>query len=180
MAGAEPVIAAPRSGRMMFRTTLLGLALALAACDARQAEPSAPPSVAPQQVETTAPAAPAPTSHDLARSRDPRRVVIAWAKAMSMKDWDAAYRFWNEGGARSGMTIEQFRARWSKVADPQFDIAEGTAEGAAGSLYYTAPITLIDGPRRVRGEIVLRRANDVPGATAEQLRWHIERLDLQP
>ena len=99
---------------------------------------------------------------------------------MSLKDWEAAYGFWNEGGARAGMSLDQFRTRWSKIENPQFDIAEGTIEGAAGSLYYTAPITLIDGTRRVRGEIVLRRANDVPGATAEQLRWHIERLDLQP
>ena len=59
----------------------------------------------------------------------------------------------------------------------------GTMEGAAGSSYYTAPATLTaedanGGSVRHQGEIVLRRVNDVPGATPEQLRWHIERVDL--
>lgn len=169
-----------------YRLVLLSIGLALAACDGREAALPAPATETPEQV---APAAPAPTPSEtkpppspdgLAVSRDPRRVVLAWAKAMSLKDWEAAYSFWNEGGSRAGMSLDQFRTRWSKIENPQFDIAEGTTEGAAGSLYYTAPITFIDGTRRVQGEIVLRRANDVPGATAEQLRWHIERLDLQP
>ena len=169
---------------MSYRQVLLGAGLALAGCDERE---PAPPSPTSEALEQAAPAATVPTEtkppsspDGLAASRDPGRVVLAWAKAMRMKDWKTAYSFWNEGGSRAGMSLDQFRARWSKIENPQFDIAEGTTEGAAGSLYYTAPITLIDGTRRVRGEIVLRRANDVPGATAEQLRWHIERLDLQP
>lgn len=169
---------------MIRRSILIGVALFLAGCEGREGAPSQQAADASDQTatETSTPMAiePQPSPDDLATSRDPRRVVLAWAKAMSMKDWETAYGFWNEGGARSGMTLDQFRARWSKIGDPQFDIAEGTAEGAAGSLYYTAPITLIDGDHRLQGEIVLRRANDVPGATPEQLRWHIERLDLQP
>ena len=35
-------------------------------------------------------------------------------------------------------------------------------------------VTIIAGPRRIEGEVVLKRVNDVPGASAEQLRWHIE------
>jgi hypothetical protein len=54
------------------------------------------------------------------------------------------------------------------------DDRSGESEGAAGSIYYTAPVTIIDGARRLTGEVVLRRVNDVPGATPEQLRWHIE------
>lgn len=172
---------------MMSRVVLSGAVAAaalLAACDDRK-PPAPEPSAAVQQaavVEAPAvvPTEPTPAPDDLTTSRDPRRVVIAWAKAMSLKDWDKAYRFWGEQGARSGLTLDEFRARWGKIREPQFDIAEGRAEGAAGSLYYTAPITLIDGARRVQGEIVLRRANDVPGASAEQLRWHIERLELKP
>ena len=176
----------PRFRLVSYRPVLLGIGLALAACDGRE---GAVPAMATGTSEQAAPAAPAsaptetkppPSPDGLAASRDPHRVVLAWAKAMSLKDWEAAYSFWNEGGSRAGMSLDQFRTRWSKIENPQFDIAEGTTEGAAGSLYYTAPITFIDGTRRVQGEIVLRRANDVPGATAEQLRWHIERLDLQP
>ncbi len=59
-------------------------------------------------------------------------------------------------------------------------IARYEQEGAAGSSYYTAPVTITDGARRLSGEVVLRRANDVPGATPEQLRWHIESSTLEP
>ena len=64
-------------------------------------------------------------------------------------------------------------------ANPEFEISPGIGEGAAGSLYYTAPVVLIDGKERIAGEVVLRRVNDVPGATAEDLRWHIESHTLE-
>ena len=59
-------------------------------------------------------------------------------------------------------------------------VGKGESEGAAGSLYYTAPVTVTDGTRVLKGDVVLRRVNDVPGATEEQLRWHIESTTLTP
>jgi len=61
--------------------------------------------------------------------------------------------------------------------------APGATEGAAGSLYVSVPVViygrLASGkPLHQSGEAVLRRVNDVPGAKPEQLRWRIERLDL--
>ena len=61
--------------------------------------------------------------------------------------------------------------------------APGEVEGAAGSMYVTVPVrfqpTSVPGNSRPRhGEVVLRRANDVPGSTAEQRRWRIERIDV--
>ena len=55
-------------------------------------------------------------------------------------------------------------------------------EGAAGSLYYEAPLVIdfADGRASRRGTIVLRRVNDVPGASAEQLTWRIERSSTLP
>ena len=175
---------------------LLGVA-ALAACSKPAEQQAAPEpsatasesdaasaSAAPSQAATPAaassakpaPAAPEPPSE----SRDPAKVVVAWAKAMSLKQWGSAYLYWGDHGARSGLTSAQFAAKWGKLANPEFELRPGTIEGAAGSLYYTAPIVLIDGKRHVRGEIVLRRVNDVDGATPEQLRWHIESLTVSP
>lgn len=59
----------------------------------------------------------------------------------------------------------------------------GTLEGAAGSLYYTSQITITaqntaGAPVRYEGEVVLRRVNDVPGASADQLHWHINSVTL--
>lgn len=166
------------------RLILFTCGLGLAACDKPDA-PVPPPTASAAAVEPAAPpdiSGPVATSEakEPSTSRDPRRVVVAWASAMSLRDWPTAYRYWGDRGTRSGQTEAEFAAQWAGVADPQFDIGEGQSEGAAGSLFYTAPITLIDGTRRVEGEIVLRRVNDVPGATAEQLRWHIDRLDLKP
>jgi hypothetical protein len=59
-------------------------------------------------------------------------------------------------------------------------VDKGDGEGGAGSLYYTAPVRISDGARRLAGEIVIRRVNDVDGATAEQLRWHIESTTIEP
>ena len=146
---------------------------AAVASSAVLAEASA--SASPASAKTAAPVPAAPSE-----SRDPGKVVIAWAKAMTLKQWDAACLYWGDHGARSGLTQQQFAAKWGKLKNPEFELHSGTTEGAAGSSYYTAPIVLIDGKRHVRGEIVLRRVNDVDGASAEQLRWHIESLTAAP
>ena len=124
--------------------------------------------------------APAPAFAPPSTSGNPEQVVVAWAKAMSLKDWGSAYRYWGDQGARSGLTQGQFIAKWAKLTNPEFELHSGLTEGGAGSLYYTAPIVLIDGQRQVHGEIVLRRVNNVDGASAEQLRWHIETLTIEP
>jgi len=59
----------------------------------------------------------------------------------------------------------------------------GGIEGAAGSMYVTIPLRFIPAasapnPRPRMGEVVVRRVNDVPGSTAAQRRWHIERIDV--
>ena len=148
---------------------------ATAASDSAPAS-SAAPGGAPAQAASAAPA-PVPPPLD---SHDPRRVVVAWAKAVSLRHWDEAYGYWGDHGARSGLTLGEFRAEWGKLKSPVLEIGEGRAEGGAGSLYYNAPVTLIDGERRIRGEVVMRKVNNVPGATPEQLRWHLERTTITP
>ena len=165
----------------MNRAEILLVLVALAACSqptqqqgtlASGATEAAP---ATQSTPARVPA-PAPPS----TSDNPGQVVVAWAKAMSLKDWGSAYRYWGDHGARSGLTQAQFAVTWGKLTNPEFELHPGSTEGGAGSLYYTAPITLIDGQHQVHGEIVLRRVNDVDGASAEQLRWHIESLSIEP
>ena len=61
--------------------------------------------------------------------------------------------------------------------------APGPIGAAAGSLYVTVPVRFIAGPgvpnlRPRMGEVTVRRVNDVPGSTAAQRRWHIERIDV--
>lgn len=160
----------------MTRGVLPALALlTLVACGKKAPEHVAD-KVAPAPTASALPASAAPrVVAKPSESRDPREVLIAWAKVVSLKDWDAAYLYWGDHGAQSGQSLDQFKTRWGMLRAPDLEIREGRSEGAAGSLFYTAPVTIIDGQRRIRGKVVLRRANDVPGATPEQLRWHIER-----
>jgi hypothetical protein len=53
----------------------------------------------------------------------------------------------------------------------------GPAEGAAGSIYTTVPVVFYGDGKRWSAAVILRRVNDVSGSTAEQRRWHIERID---
>lgn len=62
--------------------------------------------------------------------------------------------------------------------------APGVVEGAAGSSFVSVPIVIYGRMANGRelhqsGTAVLRRVNDVPGATAPQLRWRIDQLDLE-
>ena len=59
----------------------------------------------------------------------------------------------------------------------------GPVEGAAGSLYVSFPVVLYGryatgGEYHRSGRATLRRVNNVPGATAEQLKWRIEKIEL--
>ena len=99
---------------------------------------------------------------------------------MTLRDWPLARAYWGDHGERSGLSEAQFAARWGRLKNPTVALSQGQQEGAAGSLYYTALLTITDGTRTLRGEIVIRRVNDVDGASPEQLRWHIESLSIEP
>jgi len=89
-------------------------------------------------------------------------------------DWIDAAKAWS---LDAQMTPEKLQAEFGGQAGPKIAVGKGDVEGAAGSLYYEAPIVVdfADGRASKRGTIVLRRVNDVPGASEEQLNWRIER-----
>lgn len=115
-----------------------------------------------------------------------RSVLLAWAHALERGDYAAAFAQWGaEAEARSGMTAAEHAAWWGRFKTITVAMPDGTMEGAAGSSYYEAPTTVVGKqqngkPYRLEGSVVLRRVNDVPGATPDQLRWHIERVELNP
>jgi len=61
--------------------------------------------------------------------------------------------------------------------------APGAVEGAAGSLFVDVPVVLYGRyatgeAYHASGKATLRRVNDVPGATPEQLKWRIEKIEV--
>ena len=166
----------PMLSRMSAALVLSAFAIQLSGCD--RAGPASDAAATPAPVETTLAAL--PKAVPPSTSRDPQEVLLSWAKAVSLKDWPTAYGYWGDHGAQSGMTLDQFKTSWGKLQQPDLEVGKGDQEGAAGSLFYTVPVTIVDGQRRIPGEVVFRRVNDVDGASSEQLRWHIESTTLKP
>ena len=93
-----------------------------------------------------------------------------------------AHKLWTGDELSDGAFAERFarfRTYRADIGDP------GRTEGAAGSLYVEVPVTVTGtlaggGEFRQTGSFTLRRVNDVPGATPEQLQWRIYKTDLRP
>lgn len=155
----------------------LGLLLALAACQQAQETPSGDVGEA-ASVETSAmPAAPASpaTPAALNERENPDRVLAWFSQQLTDGKWDDAALAWRKGS----MDGAKLKALMGDAPDPIFAFGHGEVEGAAGSLYYELPVTLVaDGGRLTRqGTLTMKRVNDVPGAEDWQLAWHIEKLE---
>ena len=113
-----------------------------------------------------------------------RNMLLAWARGIELREFDQAWNLMGDA-AKAQLSRAQFNARFQPLRNITVAVPTGTMEGAAGSSYYTAPATITglraDGTTQtLKGEVVLRRVNDVPGATPEQLAWHIEQVNLTP
>ncbi len=105
-------------------------------------------------------------------------VVTRYYSALNARDYDTAWRQWGDNGPPN-QTQAKFQAGFAHTRSTHVTIGRlEPAEGAAGSIYQTVPVvvdsTLDNGKsQRFTGEYVVRRVNDVDGASPEQLRWHI-------
>ncbi|RZJ98183.1 MAG: hypothetical protein EOO76_17235 [Novosphingobium sp.] len=176
-------------------STLAGLAilgLSVAACERKPEptpEPTAsatapaplpPPMIVPPPVPTPTPTpsetAPGLDSAALQDHKNPDRLLRYYAAALAARDWTAAAKAWGKG---SGVTATTLKASYDRAEAPVLEVGKGQQDAGAGSLFYEAPVVLRFGNARPeRGSLVLRRVNDVDGASADQLRWHIERSTI--
>lgn len=105
-------------------------------------------------------------------------VVKRYYAALNAHDYATAWQQWGDNGAPN-QTLDKFTAGFAHTRATHVTIgALEPAEGAAGSIYQTVPVTvdatLDDGShQRFTGDYTVRRVNDVDGATPGQLRWHI-------
>lgn len=111
-----------------------------------------------------------------------RNVLLSFANGVEQKKYGQAWAMLSPSDKQKWSKSE-FNALFADLRKIAVVIPTGTTDGAAGSLYYTAPVTVTgydkEGrPVRIEGEAVLRRVNDVVGATSAQLRWHFETLTL--
>lgn len=112
-----------------------------------------------------------------------RNVLLEWGRGLENGRFDNAWCQFADNGQASGRSRSEYAQYWKSLGRLTVAMPTGTLEGAAGSSYYTAPTTITaelpDGTTRTfKGDVVLRRVNDVPGASADQLRWQIRSADL--
>jgi hypothetical protein len=163
--------------------TALAATLALAGCKGREPapEPSGAASGTASEAPTTQPTAPPPSGGALDTGaiherKSPERVLRFYAAALEQGQWDLAATAWR---VTSGVTGATLKASYDRGTPVMLDVGKGDTEGAAGSIYYEVPVTLHFGSGKPeQGTLTLRRVNDVPGATAEQLDWRIERSTI--
>lgn len=159
----------------MTRWIPLAMLAVLAACGSPEQAPASEegqgetPAAAPELTPVPRPA----QGLAVRDSRDCRTVAQAYIDAIAQRDFAFAARVWSDpviDDARLAALFEGYRR-------PTIAIADLAVEAAAGSSYCTVTGALTDAadpatpPRQ--GQVTLRRANDVPGATPEQLRWTI-------
>lgn len=115
-----------------------------------------------------------------------RAVLVDWARALELRQWDRAWCQFGDTGGASAQSFAEFRRDWDARGKITVAVPSGTMDGAAGSSYYTVPTRVAiaepDGEVVLMGDVILRRVNDVPGASEEELRWHIAsaRLNEMP
>lgn len=128
---------------------------------------------------------PAALTGDAAKGeKGARAMLLAWARGIEQREFDQAWALMGDA-AKAQLSKAQFNALFHPLQAITVAVPSGSMEGAAGSSYYTAPATVTgtraDGTKTtLKGEVVLRRVNDVPGATPAQLAWHIEQVNLKP
>ena len=109
-----------------------------------------------------------------------RAVVARYYDAIEHGRYRTAYAIWS-----GNQSYAAFVRGFARTAHTRVVTGRPTdGEGAAGSVFITVPVTvsatLKNGTRqRFRGTYVLRRVNDVDGATPAQLRWHIASAKLR-
>lgn len=138
--------------------------------------PPAPPAPPPRPAPPVAPL----TTQEAQGEKGARAVLDTWARALESRQFGRAWEQFRDPPADRNA----YAAWWQRYRTIHAELGDGSAEGAAGSTYYTVPVTLSGEtaqgePYRLEGTVVLRRVNDVPGASAAQRRWRIETADLK-
>lgn len=167
----------------MFAWPLLIVAL-LTACTTPQSPTPDPAPTATAEPSPTEPSAPASEDNTTVLQQEAIQVIRDYYSAINRGDYSAAYAMWQGDGMARQQSLEQFEQGFADTSSVAVDVGDpGEIEGAVGSLFIEIPVTvtavMTNGrPQRFIGSYSLRRVNDVPGATPEQLQWHLQSANI--
>jgi hypothetical protein len=152
---------------------VLAAALLLTGCEGSQ-DPAPAPSEAPAAALGQAKLPPQVGDYPALASKDCAEVVGFYLEALSTHEYAQAALVWDD----PVIDAARLEAVFGSYKQAQVEWTEPFVEGAAGSLYCTVSgkLTDADDPAKPlrEGTLLLRRANDVPGATPDQLRWTLQ------
>ena len=107
-------------------------------------------------------------------SKDCAEVVEFYLEALSSHEYPQAALVWDD----PVIDAARLEAVFGSYQEAQVEWTEPFVEGAAGTLYCTISGKLTDARDPAKplqeGTLLLRRVNDVPGATPDQLRWTLQ------
>ena len=112
-------------------------------------------------------------------------VVQRYYSAINARDYATAWSQWGENG-RPGQTLAAFTAGFAHTRSVHVQIGRiQPGDAGMGSIYQPVAVivdAILDNGahQRFAGSYVIRRVNDVDGASAAQLRWHIDSAKLAP
>jgi hypothetical protein len=113
-------------------------------------------------------------------------VVQTYYALLEERRYGEARRLWGTSGDAGDAGAEAFARSFRDYPEYHAHVGKpGRMEGAAGSSFVDVPVQIYG--RDSSGKafsrlatVTLRRVNGVPGATPEQLRWHIDRVSPGP
>ncbi len=157
---------------LLLLTIPPALVLALAGCGQADDAGTAAETGQPEVVATTNYEPALVELPEAFSSRNCSAVAGAYAQALGEKQFSAAAQAWVQP-----IGTDKLAMGYEKYGRPNLQIGQTREEGAAGSLYCEVTVTLRDGDNPQtplkQGTLAFRRANDVPGAAPDQLRWRI-------
>ena len=156
-----------------MKRAAFSLALLLAACGADE-EPAPEPREAPAPTLAAGELPPQAADFPALASKNCAEVVEFYLEALSTHEYAQAALVWDD----PVIDAARLEAVFGSYKEAQVEWTEPFVEGAAGSLYCTVSGKLTDAEDTAKpmheGTLLLRRANEVPGATPDQLRWTLQ------
>lgn len=115
------------------------------------------------------------------------RLVRLYYDRIAKRDYERARAMWDDGGAASGLSAEQFAERFGRVSDMKVEVGvAGRIDAGAGQRYVEVPVRVMgertedDEPFERRGIVTLHRTGDIEGATPAQQQWRIASAEILP
>ncbi|MEJ7935763.1 hypothetical protein WG907_16055 [Sphingobium sp. AN558] len=147
-------------------------------------EPLAPPAPGTPGGLPVAPP-PAEDKIDPKSAQGAAQVVQGYYGLLEQKRYGDAQDLWSDNSPEGAQDDAHFALRFRGFSEIHANIgAPRHPEGAAGSSYVTVPVQVYGriaangSPWYRLRQVVLRRVNDVPGASAAERRWHI--ISIRP